>query len=96
MIDTVRARILASSLMDRYAVSIVGVETTVKRQKYHENNGVSKIVLVLNLSSESHPWFERLTTSGPKVKYGGICQPARVFTRGRTKGSTEGARYVKG
>ena len=96
MIDTVRARIIASSLMDRYAVSIVGVETTVKRQKYHENNGVSKIVLVLNLSSESHPWFERLTTSGPKAKYGGICQPARVFTRGRTKGSTEGARYVKG
>ena len=30
--DTVRARIQASSLMNRYAVSIVSVETTVKRQ----------------------------------------------------------------
>ena len=92
----VRARVLASYLMNRYAVSIVGAETTVKRQQYHENNGVSKIMLVLNLSSESHPWFERLTTSGPKAKYGGIHQPARVFTRGRTKGSTEGAGYVTG
>jgi hypothetical protein len=82
--------------MNRYAVSIVGAETTVKRQQYHENNGVSKIVLVLNLSSESHPWFERLTTSGPKAKYGGIHQPTRVFTRSRTKGLTEGARYVTG